>query len=111
MPWAAERWSAAAEDIRAINEGETEDFCDALLTARSWASARARLTSARHPIRITDNEQRQLLLKYPLEDAVCWTLERDSVLHRIWAVWSRRRSEIPRLLDTDNLQPTALKSQ
>jgi len=50
-------------------------------------------------------------LKYPLEDAVCWTLERDSVLRRIWAVWSRRRSERFQLLDTDNLQPTALTTQ
>ena len=47
IPWAAERWSAAEEDMRAINEGETVDFWEARLTARSCASARARLTSER----------------------------------------------------------------
>ena len=45
IPWAEERWSAAEEHIRAINDGETDDFREARFTARSCASARARLVS------------------------------------------------------------------
>jgi len=42
IPWAADKWSAADEQIRAINDGEA-DFREARFTARICASASASL--------------------------------------------------------------------
>ena len=86
IPCAEERWSAAAEEMRAISDGETVDFREALLTAIICASARARLMSQLGDGGVsTDGVQRRLLVIYRLGDVVYSMLEQGSMQRRISA--------------------------
>jgi hypothetical protein len=88
IPCAEDKWSAAAEHIRAINEGETVDFREARLTASICASASARLKTfvnqrTKGAGGRTDDEQRLLLLIYRLGDVVYLRLGQDLMQRRI----------------------------
>jgi hypothetical protein len=92
--------------MRAINDGDTDDFLEARLTARSCASARERLQlGGLRQGGFTDDGLILLLARYRLGRVVCWRGLRDSVLRRIWEGLFRKCSGIILLLYIDNLLP------
>jgi len=109
IPCAEERWSAAAEEMRAIRDGETVDFREARLTAIICASARARLMNQLGGVgKSTDGVRRRLLVIYRLGDVVYSMPGQGSMQRRISAGWFHIRNEISRLRDKDNLPPSKL---
>lgn len=109
IPCAEERWSAAAEEMRAIRDGETVDFREARLTAIICASARARLINQLGDIgKSTDSVRRRLLVIYRLGDVVYSMSGQCLTQRRISGVWFHIRNEISPLRDKDNLPPSKL---